>query len=240
MLPVSSSGHLVLLPELLRWPYTELEPEVRKSFEVALHSGTAAALAIGFRAELRDFVRAPGAAALTLAPAVGAALLFERQIEGRLGSLRPVAVAQIAAGVALAAADRTPGSRGRGDAVAADHLLIGLAQAAALVPGVSRGGASLTAARLRGLERGAAARLAREAGLPVTLGAAVLKSVRAARGAVPPDLAAPFAAGTGAAFASALASRGLARALERIPSYLPLSAYRVGLGALALFLGRRS
>ena len=57
LLPVSSSGHLVLVPRLLDWPYAELDPELRKSFEVALHAGTAIALLIGLRREVVEYVR---------------------------------------------------------------------------------------------------------------------------------------------------------------------------------------
>src|SRR5205823_12127693 len=57
LLPVSSSGHLVLVPALLDWRYGELDPELRKSFEVALHAGTALALLIGLRHEVAAVLR---------------------------------------------------------------------------------------------------------------------------------------------------------------------------------------
>src|SRR4051812_2962275 len=109
LLPVSSSGHLVLVPALLGWNYDGLDPELRKSFEVALHAGTAAALAIALRGEVLEVVRALDprrllGIALTFAPAGAVVALFERQVEERLGSARSVAAAQLGAGVALAAA----------------------------------------------------------------------------------------------------------------------------------------
>src|SRR5437763_6183204 len=52
LLPISSSGHVTLVPWLLGWPYPELDPELRKAFEVALHAGTAAALLIALRGEV--------------------------------------------------------------------------------------------------------------------------------------------------------------------------------------------
>jgi len=67
-LPVSSSGHLALLPWLLGWHYERLEPDLRKGFEVALHAGAGAALAFVFRAEARELVRARGQLMLALAP----------------------------------------------------------------------------------------------------------------------------------------------------------------------------
>src|SRR5919107_1251446 len=57
LLPVSSSAHTTLVPWLARWPYTALDPELRKAFEVALHAGTAAALLIGLRDEVAEAAR---------------------------------------------------------------------------------------------------------------------------------------------------------------------------------------
>jgi undecaprenyl-diphosphatase len=111
-------------------------------------------------------------------------------------------------------------------------LSVGLAQAFALVPGVSRNGATLTAARALGMDRREAARLSWRAGLPIIAGATLLKSIRVAQRGLPKDLHAPFAAGAGAAFASTLAAAPLRHAVER--SWLPLGAYRVALGAIAL------
>src|SRR5437763_707088 len=86
LLPVSSSGHLVLVPWLAGWPYASLDPELRKSFEVALHAGTAAALLIGLRREVADYAREFSGRnlvtlSLSFAPAALAALRFERPIE---------------------------------------------------------------------------------------------------------------------------------------------------------------
>jgi len=161
LLPVSSSGHLVLVPALLSWRYSDLDPELRKSFEVALHAGTAVALLIGLRHEVAEVVRELDRRRiarhlLEMVPAAGAAFALERPIERRLGTPRSVAVAQIAGGLGLALADLAPAGRPREDAGFGDALAIGLAQATALVPGVSRNGATLTAARLLRFERAAA------------------------------------------------------------------------------------
>ena len=218
------------MPRLLGWSYAELPPETRKTFEVALHGGSAPVLAIALRGELRRDLHLQ---ALTLLPPAAAGLLFERPIERRLGGVRSVAVAQILAGVALFVADGRPQRRGEPDAL--DHLAVGLAQAAALVPGVSRSGAALTAARLRGLSRDAAASLALRAALSVTVGAGVLKGARAVREGVPSDLRAPAAAGAAAAFVSALAALPLARR----SGWRAVAAYRVALGAGALLCSRK-
>jgi undecaprenyl-diphosphatase len=239
LLPVSSSGHLTLVPALLGWDQSGLDAEFRKSFDVALHAGTAAALAIALRSEVAEVVRSLDprrffGVLLTLAPAAVLALLFERPIEQRLGSPRSVALAQIGAGLALAVADRAPAARPYSEAGAVDHLVIGIDQAAALVPGVSRNGATLTAARLRHFDRHAASVLSRHAALPVIAGAAALKGLRLARRGLPRELRAPFAAGAAAAFVSTLASSPLVARMDRTRSYAPFAVYRVALGGLAL------
>ena len=238
LLPISSSGHLVLVPELLGWPYGRLDPELRKAFEVAVHAGTAAALLVALRGEVAEAagaldVRRLIGTALAFAPPAAAGLLFEEPIERRAGAPRRVAGAQVVAGLALAAADRRPADRSYAEAGVLDHLLLGLAQATALAPGVSRNGATLTVARLRRLDRPAASRLSRHAALPIIAGAAVLKSVRLARRGLPAGLRGPFAAGLSAAGLSTLAFRRLLAWTESARSYAPVATYRVIFGACA-------
>jgi undecaprenyl-diphosphatase len=239
LLPISSSGHLVLVPALLGWSYVELDDELRKSFEVALHAGTAIALLIALRAEVADAVRELDGTrvarhVLSFVPPGLAAMAFERPIEERLGSARGVAAAQVLGGVGLALADLAPAERAHDDAGALDALAIGVAQAFALAPGVSRNGATLTAARLLRFERPAANRLSRHAALPIILAAAGLKGYRLWRRGLPRELAAPFVAGAAAAFVSTLASTRLVRVVDGARSYAPFAAYRVALGLVAL------
>jgi len=237
-LPVSSSGHTALLPQLLGWSYAELDDELRKSFEVALHFGTAAALLIALRSEVRDVAGSLDARrvvrhGLEILPPAVAAKFWERPIEQRAGTAFGVAVSQVGGGVALAAADRRPALRVHGDAGAVDSLAIGVGQAVALVPGVSRNGATLTALRLRRFDRRSANRLSRHAALPIIIAATGLKGARLARRGLPRELRAPFAVGAAAAFASTLASRRLVDVVDSAPSYAPFAAYRVALGAIA-------
>lgn len=221
---MSSSGHVALLPHLLGWRYPDLPPHLRKTFEVALHAGSTPALLLALHGErLRDPLLT-----LTLAPPALAGLLLERAVEERLGGPRSVALAQLAAGAALLAADLAPERRSRPRA--ADHLAVGVAQAAALVPGVSRSGAALTAARARGLTRKASASLALRAALPVTAGAGMLKGARIVRQGVPSELRTPLAVGAVAALVTGLAAVPLAR---RTP-WRVLAAYRMALGAATL------
>jgi undecaprenyl-diphosphatase len=245
LLPVSSSGHLALLPRLLGWDYTALLGSTRKSFEVALHAGSVPVLAgVALRLQRRaDALPEPAGLVLALLPAAVAGLALERPIEERLGGARSASVAQIAAGAALLVADRGPADRDR--ATTGDHLAVGMAQAVALVPGVSRSGAALTAARMRGLSRPAALRLSLTAAVPLTLAAVALKAARvlAATGRSRPQTP-PAAAedpphrsalvGASTAFASAVTARPLVNRLERTQSYAPLAAYRIAIGALGL------
>ena len=210
-MPVSSSGHTALLPALLGWEsYLELDDELRKSFEVALHFGTAGALLIALRGEVASVLRDLSVSRLArhgleiLPPAV-AAKFWERPIEQRFGDAQSVAFAQVVGGAALAAADRSPAVRVAGDAGLLDALAIGVGQAVALIPGVSRNGATLTAVRLRGFERRSANRLSRHAALPIIVAATGLKGARLASRGLPRELRAPFAIGAGAAFVSTLA-----------------------------------
>jgi undecaprenyl-diphosphatase len=228
---VSSSGHLALVPRIFGWNYGSLPPEARKSFEVALHLGSAPALAVaaaragGSGWSARELV-------LTLGPPAAVGLALEGPIERRLGGVRSVALAQLLAGAALLAADHRPGRRS--PPAGADQLAVGLAQAVALVPGVSRSGAALTAARLRGLSREAAAALALRAALPVTAGAGGLKGMRALRGDLPADLRRPLSVGASAACLSAFASLALVPLAARRRFLRPLAAYRMALGAAVL------
>ena len=230
---------MLLLPALLGWPYERLDPRLRKAFEVALHAGTAAGLAIVLRSEVAAAMRSldlrrAGELAVSTAPAALVGLLLREPVEGRLSRPRSVAAAQVAGGLALWLADLRPTDRDRGDAGMADALALGAGQAAALAPGVSRGGAALTALRLRRLRRRPASVLARHAAAPVMAGAAALQMVRLLREGLPRELAAPLAAGTGAAFTSTIASARLVGAMDGAGSYAPLAAYRVAMGALAL------
>jgi undecaprenyl-diphosphatase len=239
LLPISSSGHVALVPWLLGWDYGRLDSELRKSFEVALHAGTAAALLITLRDEVGQALggldaRRLALIALSFAPPALVGYTLERPIESRLGTPPTVAAGLLIGSVVMALADRRAQIRGHQDAGAVDALWLGIAQAAALVPGVSRNGATLAAARLRGFTREDANRLSRHVALPVIAGATLLKGIRLKRRGLPPRAAAPFAAGAGASFASTLGSTWLIAQVERDRSLLPYACYRVLLALIAL------
>jgi undecaprenyl-diphosphatase len=245
LLPISSSGHIALIPWLLDWDYDRLDGELRKSFEVVLHAGTAAALLITLRGEVDDALRGmdfrlAALIALSFAPPALIGYRLERQIERHLGTPPTIAAGLIGGAVVMAWADRSPQTRRSSQAGALDALCLGLAQSCALIPGVSRNGATLAAARLRQFTREDANRLSRHVALPVIAGATLLKTVRLARRGLPPHTAVPFAAGAAASFGSTLGSTWLIRQVERDRSLLPYAVYRVGLGlAVARRLRRR-
>jgi undecaprenyl-diphosphatase len=244
LLPVSSSAHLILVPWLAGWDWERIDPELRKSFEVALHAGAAAALLLGQRRliaeELRGF---DGRRALLLGlsflPAAIVGYTLERPIERRLGGPRATAFGLLAGAGAMLFADRRPQHRGRGEAGVADGLALGVAQAAALAPGVSRNGVTLAAARWRRFSRDQANLLSRTIALPIIVGATALKGTRLARRGTTPELRRSLAVGITASFASTLASQRLIGLVERDRALWPYAAYRAGLAAAVLIKLRR-
>ena len=238
LLPVSSSGHVAALPWLLGWEVAGWDGERRKELEVALHAGTAAALLLVLRGEIAATLagldgRRASLLAAALAPPALAGLALERRIEARLSTPGTLAAGLLAGSLALAAADRVPGARDDDHAGAADGLWLGAAQAAALVPGVSRNGATLAAARARGFRRPAASRLSWEVALPVLAGASALKTVRLARAHDRRASLRPLGAALVAAFASTLvAARRIG--IERRGPLWPWAAWRAALAVVIL------
>ena len=214
LLPVSSSAHTTLVPWLLGWSYPDLDPELRKAFEIALHAGTAAAPARraarrGRRRRARLDRRALRSwSARSCRPRSSATRSSGRSSGGwaRRRRSRPGSPPGRRRCGSPTRARRSGAARTEAGVV--DALALGLAQACALVPGVSRNGATLTAARARGFRRADANALSRHVALPVIVGATVLKGVRLARRGLPGGRAGRSRAGVGAAFASTLARCG--------------------------------
>ena len=228
-----------MVPRLAGWDWDSVDPELRKSFEIALHAGAAMALVLTRRTEIAEEIRefdSRRAAVLLLSflPAAFIGYRFERTIEARLGGPRSTAAGLIGGALLMALADRCPQGRGRGDAHPVDGLALGLGQAAALMPGVSRNGATLTAARFRGFSRDQANLLSRTVALPVILGAVALKGSRLASRGVTRKQKKWLAIGVATSFASTLASNGLIAMVERDRALLPYSAYRIAFGLLIL------
>jgi undecaprenyl-diphosphatase len=255
LLPISSSAHTALVPWLAGWRYGELDPDLRKCFEVALHAGTAAALMVRPPTE-RSWGKPAFLIAASTPPALAGYTLGAR-VERRLGTPRTIAAGLLAGSVALAAGEMfarrgcparvraqprgTPLSDGHNPRTARsagwrDGLMLGLAQACALFPGVSRSGATIATARARGFSRLDADRLSWQTGLPVIAGATALKSLQLARRGVPAELRLPFAAGAAGSLLATLASSTLLTPSRRTHLLGACAFYR---GVLALLVVRR-
>jgi undecaprenyl-diphosphatase len=238
VLPLSSSAHIALLPRLAGWPEAQMDSELRNSLEVALHAGAAAALLIALRGELACGLReldggTLATAVLALAPPALVGYLLERRLERRPSSSRVLAAGLALGGAAMAWADLCLQVRSIEDTTPRDGLALGIAQALALLPGVSRNGAALSAARARRFTREDAHALSWRTGLPVIAGATALKARRLAQHGVPQGAFPVLAAGAAAAFLSTLASAPLIRPHARRRVLWPFGLYRVGL-ALAV------
>lgn len=211
---------------------------------MALHGGTAVALLLGQRRAIVDELRrldTARAVAIGLSAALPAVVGFalERPIERRLGGPRTIAAGLVAGSAAMVVADRRPRERGPADVNAADGLALGAAQAVALVPGISRTGATIAAARWRRFTRGEANLLSRTVAVPVILGATILRATRMRRSGITPPVRRTLAAGAAASFASTLASQGLVSVLDRDRSPWPYAAYRVALACAVVLKLRR-
>ena len=250
-LPISSSGHLQLVTWLAGWEPFAGDASLWTAFEVALHVGTLAGVLAHFGREVVGLVAA-GARQV-----VGG-----RSPEGRRGWLLvlatvPAAIVGVTAGAALERnervwvtactlvvfgvwlwwADRRGPSRPDETLDGSDALSLGVAQALALVPGVSRSGAIMTAARLRGMSRPEAARVAMLMSVPVIAGAAVYKLIDLGGwSGIPADAQAAFVWGTVAAALSGWAAVSLLLALVRRVDFAPFALYRAALGISILVL----
>lgn len=253
-LPISSSGHLRVLPWIFDWPIFR-DPALDKTFAVALHLGTLVALFAYFWREAITLVgawarsvwecRVAGdfnrkLAWMILASTIPGALfgyLGEEAIEQKLGAPLLIASMLIAFALLLALSERLGRKERPLEQLAwPDAIIIGCAQALALVPGVSRSGVTITVGLLLALRRETAARFAFLMSMPVVAGAALLKGLRLATEGLPVGMAAPFVAGMTAAAASGyLAVSFLLRFLQTRTLY-PFAWYRLAVGAGLLVL----
>jgi undecaprenyl-diphosphatase len=251
-LPISSSGHLRLVPWLFGWEDFVGHESLEKTFDVALHLGTLIGAVAYFRSDIVRLVRAgfrrdartttDGRTAwLLVASAVPAGItgaLFADVIEEKTGYIWLIATMLIIFGLVLGWADRRSGSRTVEDVRLRDALFMGAGQAVALQPGVSRSGVTMTTGLLLGLNRDGAARFAFLMSLPITAGALVFKAADVfSEGGVPDGFVAPFTWGIIASGVTGwLAVWGTLR-LIRSRTFAPFVAYRlvVGCGVLALY-----
>jgi undecaprenyl-diphosphatase len=258
-LPISSSGHLLLVPWLFGWNDFD-DPSIEKAFDVALHIGTLIAAIAYFRHDLARYVTAglravrparvravPGndgrvdpdgriawLLLLSTVPAAAVGAIFQDRIDENLGTPTIIAVSLILGGLLLGLADRMPGVRNIEGMHTRDAVVIGAAQALALNPGTSRSGITMTAGRFSGFDRDAAARISFLMMIPVTAGAVALKMAGLASDGIPDGLLVPMIVGiVTSAISGWLAVWGLLR-LVRTHSFMPFVIYRVVAGVFVL------
>ena len=252
-LPISSSGHLIIVPWLQDYTFLLENEEFNKTFDVALHAGTLVAAVAYFRREVvvlvRGFLEAvrqraivtPSqrlsvAIAVGTIPAVIAGGIGSGFIDDHLGEPWMIAIQLIVFGDLLMYADRLPQSKALEDSSVKDGLYIGLAQVLALAPGTSRSGITITAARYLGLDRDSAARFSFLLLIPVVAGATLFKGASAIHDGLPEGVAGPMIVGTIAAAVSGYFAIAFLLRLVRTASYRPFVLYRYAAGVAILLI----
>jgi undecaprenyl-diphosphatase len=254
LLPVSSSGHLILVPWLGDWTYLEQHDAFNQTFDVALHLGTLVAVLAYFRRDIVDLLaafvgsiarrrirtRAERVAWAVLVATVPAALVgaaLEDPIANHLGEPWQIAIFLALFAGLLWLADRAPERRGMEGLSLGEAFLVGTAQTLALMPGVSRSGITITAGRFLGLTRDQAARFAFLLLVPIVLGAVVLKGVKdVLLGDLPAGWQGPFLVGTLAAAGSGLLAIDALLGYVRRHDYTIFVVYRLLVAAAVLVL----
>jgi undecaprenyl-diphosphatase len=246
ILPISSSGHLVLVPNVMEWKDQGLV------FDVAVHFGTLVAVCLYFRDDVVRLVQGglqvltgktespESRLALSIAagtiPAAVAGLLFAGWIAANLRDPMVVVVTLSGYGILLALADRF-GRRERdmSEIGVGDAVVIGLAQALALVPGTSRSGVTITAAMMLGLKRQEAARFSFLLSAPVILLATIYEAVKiAVEGAT--VTFGTLAAGAVISGLVAYLTIGFFMRFVNAIGLLPFAIYRLALAGVILLL----
>lgn len=252
-LPISSSGHLILVPWLQDYDFLLQNPRFHKTFDVALHAGSLVAAISYFRHEvmglLRGFLsavtersiatrdqRLAVAIALASLPAFAAGGLGEALIAEKLGEPWMIAVQLIFFGLLLGWADRASERLDLDQVTLRSGFYIGLAQVLALAPGTSRSGITITAARFLGFDRDAAARFSFLLLIPVVTGATIYSAYQAISGGMPSGVLLPMAAGMAAAAISGYVAIAWLLRLLRTSSYRPFVIYRLIAGAVVLLI----
>jgi undecaprenyl-diphosphatase len=256
-LPISSSGHLLLVPWLFGWDdFTGPGgKELEKAFDVALHIGTVLAVLAYFR---RDLVPLAGAGIRTIrrravetaeerlvwllmlsaVPGAVTGALLDGFITEHLGAKWLIGTMLVVFGVVLLLTDRRPATRPEAEFSTRDAIVMGTVQALALQPGVSRSGATMSAARFLHFDRDATARISFLMSVPITGGAVLYKMVKlfVVDGGIPEGFAGAFAAGIVTSGLSGFAAVAFLIKLLRTRTFTPFVIYRVlvGIGVVTL------
>jgi undecaprenyl-diphosphatase len=255
LLPISSSGHLILVPWAAGWRYLQEHPDFNKTFDVALHLGTLVAVVIYFWRDVVELVRAwfrsvgrrristdteriAWYVAVATVPAAIVGAAGEDVIEKHLGNPWQIAILLAVFAVLLWLADRLAAERSIEDIGWKGAVGVGLAQCLALMPGVSRSGVTITAGRFLRLDRDQAARFSFLLLIPIVFGASVLKGVKdiALGGGLPPGSAGPFLVGMLAAAVVGLVAIWALLGYVRRHTYTVFVVYRLALAAAILIV----
>jgi undecaprenyl-diphosphatase len=254
LLPISSSGHLILVPWAAEWRFLEENDGFNQTFDVSLHLGTLVAVGAYFWADLvrllRAFVGSVGRRRIetpderiawfvlvATIPAGVIGLLGEDAIAVHLGEPWQILALLAAGALLLWAADRSPQTRSMGDLGLGHAVVMGFAQSLALAPGVSRSGITITAARFMRLDRDSAARFSFLLLLPTVLGAVVLKGVTdVVLGELPAGWEGPFLVGTLAALGSGLLAIEWLLGYVRSHTYGVFVVYRLVAATIVLLV----
>lgn len=239
-LPISSSGHLLILPELLGWEQQSL------TFDVGIHVASLVAILVAMHREIqavlaglwrRDpvWISFVGKVLLATLPAVIAALLWKDWFEG-LRTIKVTGLALVFWGILLGIADRLAAQRaasvlhkiGWGQA-----LFIGLVQVCAFIPGTSRSGSTMSAGLLAGLDKVQVARFSFLLAIPAIAGAGILTALDVASSGLDVELSALLVGGL-AAFLTAIIAIRLLFFLLKKANFLVFAVYRVILGIILL------
>jgi undecaprenyl-diphosphatase len=254
LLPISSSGHLILVPWIANWHYLESHPSFNKTFDVALHLGTLVAVVAYFWADVVRYVKAWFRSvadrriettdqriawwifAATI-PAALAGALGEETIENHLGQPYQIAIFLVIFGALLWLADRLPEEKQIGQLGFWPAFGVGVSQILALMPGVSRSGITITTGRFLKLDRDSAARFAFLLLIPIVFGAVVYKGVKhVLLQSLPAGSVGPFVVGTLAASAVGLIAIDLLLGYLRRHDYTIFVIYRFVLAAAILIV----
>jgi undecaprenyl-diphosphatase len=248
--PISSSGHLILVPWLFEWPILN-DAALNKTFDVALHVGTLAGALFYFRRDVARYLaawirsirrrsvtdadeRIAWALVVGTIPGVVVGATLERVIQEELGQPWLIALMLVVFAVVLFVVDRAASTRRHlADVTVGRGWWLGVAQAVALQPGVSRSGVTITAARAMGFDRPTAARVSFLLSLPIIAGAGVYKGLDVVREGIPAGMRGAFVAGTVASAVSGFLVIAFLLSYLRRRDFTLFLWYRLAVAAIA-------
>jgi undecaprenyl-diphosphatase len=252
-LPISSSGHLILVPWLQDYTFLENNEAFNKTFDVALHIGTLAAVVSYFWTDLGQMLRGwfrtlrsrriettderlAWVVVVATIPAVIVGGFGEDWIDEHLGEPWMIALGLIFFGLLLGLSDRRPQDETIGEISLKQGLILGIAQSLALSPGTSRSGITITTARFMGIDRDGAARISFLMLVPVTAGAVVVKAYGAIKDGLPEGVTGPIIVGILASAVSGYLAIAVLLRYVRTHNYDVFVIYRVAVGLFLLGL----